>query len=569
MPDTPENTHFIRQIIDADLAAGRHTGVITRFPPEPNGYLHIGHAKSIWLNFGLAADYRGRCILRYDDTNPEKEEAQFIQAIEQDIRWLGYDLPQIAYASDYFPALYDYAVRLIEQGLAYVDSQSAEQIRQHRGTLTEPGQHSPDRRRSIDDNTALFARMRAGEFTDGALVLRAKIDMAAANLNLRDPVIYRIRHHPHPRTGDRWCIYPLYDFAHGLSDAIEGVTHSLCTLEFADHRPLYDWFIEQLAASTPRQYDPHQYAPHQYAPHQYEFARMNLSYTVMSKRLLSQLLVAGDVDGWDDPRMPTLCGLRRRGFTPAALRHFISLVGITKKVNLIEMEALENCIRADLEPVERRMAVLQPLKLTITNYPAPQQESITAPNHPADAARGSRQISLGRELYIERDDFMEEPPKRFHRLAVGREVRLRYAFVVKCTEVIKDAAGTVVELRCEYDPHTRGGQPPAGRKVKGIIHWVNANTAVDSEVRLYDRLFSAANPLADKAGDFRAFLNPDSLQLRAHAKVEPALAQAPIGSRYQFERSGYFCVDRDSRPARPVFNRIVTLRDSWAKTAPQ
>ena len=583
MSATTEPTNFIRRQIDADLAAGRHAAVVTRFPPEPNGYLHIGHAKSMALNFGIARDYGGRCTLRFDDTNPAKEDAAFIAAIEEDIRWLGYQWHAVAFASDYFEQLYAFAVELIEKGLAYIDSQSGDAIRDGRGTLTAPGVDSPYRDRPAAENLALFAGMKNGEYADGAMVLRAKIDMASPNLNLRDPVLYRIRRHRHPRTGDAWRIYPLYDFAHGQSDAIEGVTHSLCTLEFEDHRPLYDWFLDHL--STPSR------------PRQIEFSRLNLNYTVMSKRILSQLVDGGAVNGWDDPRMPTIRGLRRRGFTPAALRNFISSVGITRKHNHIEMGQLENCAREDLEPAApRAFAVLEPLKLIIDNYPAGETEFIDAPNHPADAGMGMRRVTLSRTLYIERDDYMDEPPAKFFRLAPGREVRLRYAFVVKCVEVVRDADGRAVELHCEYDPDTRHGRMPggnggggdggdggggdggdgggagdaaaAGRKRKiGIIHWVNAADAVRAEVRLYDRLFSRPDPLAggDGGGDFRQHLNPNSLVVRDNARLEASLASPLPDARYQFERLGYFHPDIDSAPDQLVFNRIVTLRDSWAK----
>ena len=552
MPETPSPPNFIRRQIDADLASGKHDGVVTRFPPEPNGYLHIGHAKSIWLNFGIAEDYGGQCALRFDDTNPAREDAKYAAAIQEDIRWLGYRWSRIAHASDYFDQLYEYAVELIEKELAFVDSQNADEIRASRGTLTVPGTNSPYRDRSVAENLALFAAMKNGEFEAGEMVLRARIDMASPNLNLRDPVLYRIRRQHHQRSGDKWCIYPMYDFAHGQSDAIEGVTHSLCTLEFEDHRALYDWFLDHL--DTPSR------------PRQIEFSRLNLNYTVMSKRLLAQLVDNGDVDGWDDPRMPTISGLRRRGFTAASIRHFIGLVGITRKVNVIEMGLLENCARADLEAVApRAMAVLAPLKLVIENYPEGESEQIEVPNHPADPSHGTRTLTLSRQLYIEQDDFREEPPRKFFRLAPGRAVRLRYAFVVRCTDVTRDANGRVVTLHCEYDPATRGGAQPAEGKVKGIIHWVNAEDAAAAEVRLYDRLFSCANPLADKSADFRDFLNPQSLTLCRHALVEPALAEVAPETRRQFERLGYFCADRDSRPGKPVFNRIVTLRDGWAK----
>ena len=556
MSEIYSSTNFIRRQIDDDLAAGKHRTIVTRFPPEPNGYLHIGHAKSICLNFGIADDYDGECRLRFDDTNPAKEDAMFVDAIQEDVRWLGYPCNDITYASDYFERLYDYAVHLIEKGLAYVDQQSFAEIRANRGTLTTPGTPSRDRDRSVAENRALFASMKNGEFAEGAMVLRAKIDMASPNLNLRDPVLYRILLQSHQRSGDQWRAYPLYDFAHGQSDAIEGVTHSLCTLEFEDHRALYDWFLEHL--DTPSK------------PRQIEFSRLNLNYTVMSKRLLTQLVDNGDVEGWDDPRMPTLCALRRRGFTPASIRRFISLIGVTRKDNVIEMGVLENCIREELDPVApRAMAVIHPLKLVIENYPEGQSEAIEVSNHPSDSSLGTRTLQLSRELYIEADDFCDDPPKKFFRLAPGREVRLRYAFVIRCTDVIRDADGRAVELRCEYDPDTRHGAQPEGRKVKGIIHWVNAEDAVAATIRLYDRLFSVANPTAknDQSTDFRDFLNPESLLDGRHALVEPSLAVPDPQTRYQFERLGYFFADAGAHePGRPVFNRIVTLRDSWAKT---
>ena len=476
MSDHSKPNNFIRQIIDQDLESGKHSSIVTRFPPEPNGYLHIGHAKSIWLNFGIAKDYQGTCTLRFDDTNPAKEDQEFVDAIMEDVRWLGYEWNAIAHASDYFDQFHGYAVELIDKGLAYVDSLSAEEIRSHRGTLSEPGQDSPYRNRSIAENKDLFARMQAGEFADGEHVLRAKIDMASANINLRDPVIYRIRHIPHQRTGDKWCIYPLYDFAHGQGDAIEGVTHSLCTLEFEDHRALYEWFIDNI--SVPSQ------------PRQIEFSRLNLNYTVMSKRMLTKLVTDQHVAGWDDPRMPTICGLRRRGFTPASIRNFIASVGITKKDNIIEMGVLENTIREDLDPVApRAMAVLRPLKVVIENYAEGKTEQIQAPNHPGNPDMGTRTLTLSREIYIEQDDYMDDPPKKFFRLGPEREVRLRYAFVIRCTDVIRDESGKVIELRARYDEDTRQGKQPEGRKVKGIIHWVNAEDCGDAEVRLYDRLF--------------------------------------------------------------------------------
>ena len=547
-------TNFIRQIIDEDQSNGKHAEIVTRFPPEPNGYLHIGHAKSIWLNFGIARDYGGRCTLRFDDTNPEKEDIEFVNAIEQDVRWLGYEWSEIAHASDYFDQLHGFAIELIEKGLAYVDSLPAEQIRAYRGTLTEPGRDSPDRNNSVSTNLDLFARMRAGEFSDGERVLRAKIDMASPNINLRDPVIYRIRHHDHQRTGSTWCIYPMYDFTHGLSDAIEGVTHSLCTLEFEDHRPLYNWFIDNITVpSTPRQI---------------EFSRLNLNYTVMSKRLLTRLVQGKYVDGWDDPRMPTISGLRRRGFTPAAVRDFISRVGITKKDNTIDMLVLENAVREDLDPIApRAMAVLRPLKVVLDNYPEGKSEEIEVANHPKNDNLGSRVITLSRELYIDQDDYMDDPPPKFFRLGPGREVRLRNAFVVRCNSVVRDHDGNPVELHCTYLDETRNGQQPEGRKVKGIIHWVNAADAISAEVRLIDRLFQDPNPLADRNQDFIQSLNPHSLEVLENCRLEASLNNPAQDKRYQFERVGYFTTDRDSTKEHLVFNRIVTLRDSWAKQA--
>ena len=546
--------NFIRQIIARDLALGKHDAIVTRFPPEPNGYLHIGHAKSIELNFGIAADYNGTCVLRFDDTNPVKEDEKFVAAIAEDVRWLGYQWLGITHASDYFAQLHEFAVELIEKGLAYVDSLNAEQIRQYRGSLTEVGMDSPHRNRNIAENIMLFEKMRAGVFADGQHVLRAKIDMSAPNINLRDPVIYRIRHQAHQRTGNAWCIYPMYDFTHGLSDAIEGVTHSLCTLEFEDHRALYDWLLDNVSAPT--------------HPQQIEFSRLNLNYTVMSKRMLTQLVENGDVTGWDDPRMPTICGLRRRGFTPASIRNFIATVGITKRDNIIEMGVLENSIRTDLEPIApRAMAVLRPLKVIIENYPVGEHEEIEAPNHPGDASMGTRTITLGREIYIEQDDFMEQPPGKFFRLAPNKEVRLRYGFVIRCIKVIKNQSGEVVELRCQYDPDTRRGRPPEGRKVKGIIHWVSVEHCVEAEVRLYDRLFSVANPLADKSLNFRQMLNPDSLEVLSQSKLEASLASPKPATRYQFERLGYFYADTDDSTGNLIYNRVVTLRDTWDKIA--
>ncbi|MDJ0948340.1 MAG: glutamine--tRNA ligase/YqeY domain fusion protein [Alphaproteobacteria bacterium] len=542
---------FIREVIRDDLREGRHTEIVTRFPPEPNGYLHIGHAKSICLNFGVAAAFGGRCNLRFDDTNPVKEEQEFIDAIQADVRWLGFDWgDHLHFASDYFEQLYDWAEHLIQNGKAYVDDLSPDEMRAHRGTLTAPGRDSPYRTRTVEENLDLFRRMRAGEFPDGTRVLRAKIDMAAGNINLRDPVLYRILHAAHPRTGDAWCVYPTYDFAHGQSDAIEGVTHSLCTLEFEDHRPLYDWLIENLPVPS--------------RPRQYEFARLNLTHTVLSKRRLIQLVSEGHVSGWDDPRMPTIAGLRRRGVPPAAIRDFAERIGVTKSDSVVEMGFLDACVRELLNKTAlRRMAVLRPLKVVIENYPEDQSEALDAVNNPENPAAGSRTVAFGRELYIERDDFMEDPPKKFFRLAPGREVRLRYAFFITCTEVIKDAAGAVVELRCTYDPATRGGDAPDGRKVKGTLHWVSAAHAVPAEVRLYDHLFARPDPGAE--GDVLDDLNPDSLQVLTGCLAEPALTEAQVGTPVQFERQGYFTLDPDASPDRLVFNRTVALRDTWAK----
>ena len=549
---------FIRTLISDDLAAGKNDGrVITRFPPEPNGYLHIGHAKSICLNFGLAADFGGRCHLRMDDTNPEKESVEYAEAIMDAVRWLGFDWGEhLYYASDYYERLYQFAVELIRAGKAYVDSLSAEDVRAQRGTLTEPGRESLYRNRSVEENLDLFARMRAGEFPDGAHTLRAKIDMAAANINLRDPVMYRIQRAGHYRTGDAWCIYPMYDFAHPLSDAVEGITHSICTLEFEDHRPLYDWVLDQLPS-----------LPH---PRQIEFARLNLSYTVMSKRKLLELVRLGDVTGWDDPRMPTLVGMRRRGYPPAAIRTFCERIGVGKSDSWIDLSVLEDCVREELnETAPRAMAVLCPLKVVIENYPEDQVEEFDASNHPQKPEFGTRKVPFCRELYIERDDFMEDPPKKFFRLAPGQEVRLRCAYFIRCESVVRDpGSGEIVELRCSYDPASRGGSAPDGRKVKGTIHWVSARHAVAAEVRVYERLFTAANPDAAKAGGgtYRDLLNPNSLEILRGCRLEPALAAAVAEERYQFERLGYYCLDAvDSTAEAPVFNQIATLRDSWAK----
>jgi glutaminyl-tRNA synthetase len=541
---------FIRQIIADDLAAGRHDTVVTRFPPEPNGYLHIGHAKSICLNFGVAAEFGGCCYLRFDDTNPLKEEEAYARAIERDVTWLGWDWKErLTHASDYFQRLYDYAVTLIRDGKAYVDGLSADEIRAYRGTLTEPGRPSPDRDRPAEESLDLLERMRRGEFEEGRYVLRAKIDMAAPNMNLRDPTLYRIRKVPHQRTGDAWCIYPMYDFAHSLSDAEEGITHSLCTLEFEDHRPLYDWFIDNLPV------------PHR--PRQIEFSRLNLAYTVTSKRKLNELVTAGHVAGWDDPRMPTLAAMRRRGYPPAAIREFCRRVGVTKKEHTIEMGLLESCVREALNATApRRLAVIEPLKLVITNYPEGERESLTLPNHPADERYGTREVEFSRVLWIEREDFMEDAPSKYHRLKPDGEVRLRGAYIVRCTDWVRDESGSVVEVHCEYDPETRSGSG-SERKVKGTIHWVDAGTGLAAEVRLYDRLFNRANP--NEGGDYLANLNPDSLRT-VEAVVEPALAGARPGEVFQFERTGYFVADEiDHGPDRLVFNRTVTLRDSWAR----
>jgi glutaminyl-tRNA synthetase len=545
---------FIREIVEDDLRTGKHATVVTRFPPEPNGYLHIGHAKSIALNFGVAAEHGGRCNLRFDDTNPEKEEAEYARAIIEDVQWLGYqfDKGEPYHASDYFDQLYEWAEHLIREGKAYVESLSAEEMREYRGTLTEPGKDSPYRTRSVEENLDLFRRMRAGEFPDGAHVLRAKIDMASPNINMRDPVLYRIRHEDHHRTGSKWCIYPMYDYAHPPSDAIEHVTHSLCTLEFEAHRPLYDWLIENLPVPS--------------RPRQIEFARLNLNYTVMSKRKLLRLVQDGIVAGWDDPRMPTIAALRRRGYTPAAIRNFVERVGVAKRENVIDVGLLEFCVREDLNRTAARvMGVLRPLKVVIENYPEGQVEELETPNNPEDASMGTRKVPFSRELYIERDDFMEEPPKKFFRLAPGREVRLRSAYFITCTGVVKDDAGNITGLRATYDPATRGGDAPDGRRPKATLHWVSAERAIDCEVRLYDRLFVAENP--EEGGDFLAHLNPRSLEVVPDAKLEPSVANAPAMTRFQFERLGYFCVDANSAPGKTVFNRTATLKDTWAKVA--
>ncbi|MGI9406490.1 MAG: glutamine--tRNA ligase/YqeY domain fusion protein [Hyphomicrobiaceae bacterium] len=547
--DAPRD--FIRDVITDDLAAGTHKTVVTRFPPEPNGFLHLGHAKSICLNFGVAEEFGGHCSLRFDDTNPVKEEQEYIDAIEEDVHWLGFDWGEhLHHASDYFATFYEWAEHLITEGKAYVDDLSPEEMREYRGTLKEPGKESPYRDRPVEENLDLFRRMKAGEFENGARVLRAKIDMASGNINMRDPVIYRILHAAHPRTGDTWCIYPTYDFAHGQGDAIEHVTHSLCTLEFADHRPLYDWLIEHLPVPA--------------KPKQYEFSRLNLTHTVLSKRRLIELVEEKHVSGWDDPRMPTLSGLRRRGFPPAAIVDFAGRVGITKSDNTIEYALLEHCVRQNLnKAAERRMAVLNPLKVVITNYPQGGSELLDAVNNPEDESAGTRQVSFGRELWIERDDFMEDAPKKFFRLAPGREVRLRWAYFITCTDVIKNGAGEITELHCTYDPETKGGNAPDGRKVKATMHWVDAATAVDAQVRHYDHLFRDAEP--DISGGLEAAINPESLEVLTGCKLEPSLAEFEPGTPVQFERLGYYTMDPDGTTTAPVFNRTVGLRDTWAK----
>ena len=558
--ESPAPTDFIRGIISEDLKSDKYGGrVVTRFPPEPNGYLHIGHAKSICINFGIAAEHDGGvCHMRFDDTNPTREEVEYVESILADVRWLGFDWgPHLYYASDYFEQLYDYAVQLIKDGKAYVDSLTAEEIRQYRGTLTEPGKDSPYRDRSVEENLVLFQGMRDGEFEDGSHVLRAKIDMASPNINLRDPTLFRVRKAHHHRTGEQWCIYPMYDYAHALSDSIERITHSICTLEFEDHRPLYDWCQEQLGV---------------YQCQQIEFARLNISHTMMSKRRLRQLVEDGHVNGWDDPRMPTLSAYRRRGYTPEAIRDFCDRLGVAKRDTMVDVTLLEHCLREDLNRNSPRvMAVLNPLKVIIDNYPEGQVEEFDAINNPEDASRGTRKVPFSREIYIERDDFREDPPRRFFRLSPGREVRLRYACYITCVDVVKDESGEVVEVHCTYDPESRGGSSPDGRRVQGTLHWVSAAHAVDAEVRLYDRLFLSANPNDVPEGrNFTDNLNPDSLEALASCKLEPSLAGATPGSRYQFERLGYFCADPvDSTADKLVFNRTVPLRDSWARIEAQ
>lgn len=557
MAENIENTegrslNFLEEIIENDLSSGKHKSVLTRFPPEPNGYLHIGHAKSICLNFGLAKKYGGKTNLRFDDTNPVKEDTEYVDSIMEDVKWLGFEWANVFYASDYFDQLYLWAVEMIKKGLAYVDDQSLEEIRKNRGTVTVPGTNSPYRNRSVEENLDLFERMKNGEFADGSKVLRAKIDMAHPNMQFRDPIMYRILHAEHHRTGNKWNIYPMYDYAHGQSDSIENITHSICTLEFDIHRPLYDWFIEKLNI---------------FPSHQYEFARLNINYTVMSKRKLLQLVKENHVNGWDDPRMPTICGFRRRGYTPEAIRNFCERIGVAKRDNVIDYSLLEFSLREHLNKVApRMMAVLNPLKVVITNYPDGQVENLTAINNPEDESAGTRQVPFGKVIYIERDDFMENPPKKYFRLAPGQEVRLRYAYFIKCDEVIKDNEGNIVELHCSYDPASKGGNSPDGRKVKGTIHWVSAEHAIDAEVRLFDRLFSKENPEEVEEGQtFLDNINPDSLQVLQHCKLEPELAKAKVMDKMQFERLGYFCVDKDSTAEHLVFNRACTLKDSWSK----
>jgi glutaminyl-tRNA synthetase len=555
MEDEKKSLNFIEQIIEDDLKSGKHKKILTRFPPEPNGYLHIGHAKSICLNFGLGIEYNGKTNLRFDDTNPVKEDVEYVDSIMEDIHWLGFAWNgEVHYASDYFEQLFDWAVEFIKKGIAYVDDQNAETISATRGTPTRPGEESPFRNRSIEENLDLFNRMRNGEFADGEKVLRARTGMDSPNMHMRDPVLYRIKHANHHRTGDKWCIYPMYDFTHGQSDYIEQITHSICTLEFENHRPLYDWFLDQI------------YDSNRIRPRQIEFARLNLSYTVMSKRKLLELVQKNIVKGWDDPRMPTICGLRRRGYTPASLRSFAEKIGVAKRDNVIDASLLEFSIREDLNKSAMRvMTVLDPLKVVITNYPENKIENIEAVNNPEDESMGKRAVPFGREIFIEHEDFMEDAPKKFFRLAPGREVRLRYAYYITCNEVIKDSSGKITELRCTYDPLTKGGQSPDGRKVQGTIHWVSAEKAIDVEVRLYDRLFNDEAPDGHKDIDFKEFLNPDSLEILTNCKAEPYLKNSAKGDKFQFERKGYFCLDLDSAPEKLVFNRTVPLKDSWTK----
>jgi len=553
-PATVGAPNFLRDIIREDLKANKYSGrVQTRFPPEPNGYLHIGHAKAICLDFGLADEFGGHTNLRFDDTNPEKEETEYVESIQEDVRWLGFEWEGLYYASDYFDQLYEWALQLIRKGKAYVDDLTADQVREHRGTLTQPGKESPYRNRSVEENLDLFQRMRAGEFPDGSRTLRAKIDMSSPNLNMRDPVMYRILHAEHHRTGNKWCIYPMYDYAHGQSDSIERVTHSMCTLEFADHRPLYEWFIRELGI---------------FPSQQIEFDRLGLTYTILSKRKLLQLVRDRHVNGWNDPRMPTLSGIRRRGYTPQAIRNFVTAAGVSRTNGITELEMLEHFVREDLNRhAPRVMAVLRPLKVVLDNYPEGQVEEMEAVNNPEDASAGTRKVPFSKVLYIEQEDFREEPPKGYYRLSLGREVRLRYGYFVTCTRVVKNERGEVVEVHCTYDPATRGGNAPDGRKVKATIHWVSAAHALDAEVRLYDKLFTKPNPSEVEEGHFTANLNPNSLDVLRGCKLEPSLATAAAGSRYQFERLGYFCADLDSVPGKPVFNRTVALKDTWAKVA--
>ena len=554
--DSKSPTNFIREAIEEDIQNNRFDGrVHTRFPPEPNGYLHIGHAKGICISYGLAEEFGGLYNLRYDDTNPVKEEKRYVDSQMEDIRWLGFDWEdRLFYASDYFDQLYEWAIKLIKDGKSYVDDLTADEIREYRGTLTEPGRNSPHRDRSIEENLDLFERMRAGEFEEGSRVLRAKIDMASGNMNMRDPVMYRILYATHHRTGDKWCIYPMYDWTHGQSDSIEGITHSICSLEYEDHRPLYDWFLDQLGI---------------YHPRQIEYARLNMSYTVLSKRRLIQLVEEGYVNGWDDPRMPTLSGLRRRGYTPESIRNFCERIGVAKRDSIIDIALLEHCVREDLnKKAPRVMAVLRPLKVIMDNYPEDRIEELEAINNPEDSSMGTRKIPFSKTIYIEREDFLEDPPKKFYRLSPGREVRLRYAYFIKCVDVVKDQeTGEIMELHCTYDPETKGGNAPDGRKVKATLHWVSAEHSLEAEVRLYDHLFTKEDPLHLKDGaDFKDFINPKSMEILKSTRVEPGLKDAPQGSRYQFERQGYFCIDKaDSSGERPVFNRTVTLRDNWAK----
>ncbi len=555
--DKEQSRDFIRDIIDDDLKTGKYEGrVHTRFPPEPNGYLHIGHGKAICLNFGIAEQYGGLCNLRFDDTNPTREGEEYVQSIIEDIKWLGFDWEdRLYFASDYFDQMYEYAVQLVKDGKAYVDDLNAEEISEHRGTLTSPGKNSPYRDRPVEENLNLLEKMKAGEFGDGEKVLRARIDMAHPNMNMRDPVMYRILHAAHHRTGDKWCLYPMYDWAHGLEDSIEKITHSICSLEFENHRPLYDWFLDELGV---------------YHPQQIEFARLNLSYTIMSKRKLIRLVEEGDVSGWDDPRMPTISGIRRRGYSPESIRSFCRRIGVAKFNSTISLELLEHCVRQDLNKTSLRfMGVLRPLKVVIDNYPEGQVEELDAVNNPEDPDAGTRKVPFSKVLYIEREDFMEDPPKKFYRLSPGREVRLRYAYFVTCTDVVKDENGEVIEVHCTYDPATRGGDSPDGRKVKSTLHWVSAERALDAEVRLYDKLFTVEDPLGQKDADFRDFLNPDSLEILKSCKAEPAAGNLKPFDRIQFERIGYFCVDPDSAEEKPVFNRAVGLRDTWARIQKQ